>query len=287
MARQALGKGLNALIPGHLRDLDAPAGGGSGQPQELPTADIRPNPYQPRTVFRPEVLKELADSLREQGLLQPILVVRAAGGGYELISGERRLRAAQMLGWQRIPAIIKVATAQEMAEWAIIENVQRDDLNPMEEARSYKRLIDEFTMTQEQVAQKVGRERATVANSLRLLRLPGEIQALVERGELQMGHARALLAIASPEAQKALGLKAAREGWSVRAVEQAGQERARPEGAAPKVRRGPNVEVAALEERLRRKMGTKVKLVPAGKGGRIEVHYFSAEELERLIDLLG
>jgi ParB family chromosome partitioning protein len=238
-------------------------------------------------VFRPEVLKELADSLREQGLLQPILVVRAAAGGYELISGERRLRAAQMLGWQRIPAIIKVATAQEMAEWAIIENVQRDDLNPMEEARSYKRLIDEFTLTQEQVAQKVGRERATVANSLRLLRLPAEVQTLVEKGELQMGHARALLAIASPEAQKAVGLKAAREGWSVRAVEQAGQERARPEGGAPKVRRGPNVEVAALEERLRRKMGTKVKLVPAGKGGKIEVHYFSAEELERLIDLLG
>jgi ParB family chromosome partitioning protein len=288
MARQALGKGLNALIPGHLRDLDAPAGG-TGQPQELAIAEIRPNPYQPRTVFRPELLKELADSLKEQGLLQPVLVVRASGGGYELISGERRVRAAQTLGWQRIPAIIKVATAQEMAEWAIIENVQRDDLNPLEEARSYKRLIDEFTLTQEQVAQKVGRERATVANSLRLLRLPAEVQALVEKGELQMGHARALLAIASPEAQKALGQKAAREGWSVRAVEQAGQERGRPEGpAGPKVRRGPNVELAALEERLRRKMGTKVKLVPGpAKGGRIEVHYYSAEELERLLDLLG
>ena len=234
------------------------------------------------------MLKELADSLKEQGLLQPVLVVRSPGGGFELISGERRVRAAQSLGWQRIPAIIKVATAQEMAEWAIIENVQRDDLNPLEEARSYKRLIDEFTLTQEQVAQKVGRERATVANSLRLLRLPAEVQALVEKGELQMGHARALLAIASPEAQKALGQKAAREGWSVRAVEQAGQERGRPApSAGSKARRGPNVELAALEERLRRKMGTKVKLVPAGKGGRIEVHYYSAEELERLLDLLG
>jgi len=128
-----------------------------------------------------------------------------------------------------------------------------------------------------------------VANSLRLLRLPAEVQALVEKGELQMGHARALLAIASPEAQKALGQKAARESWSVRAVEQAAQERARPEAgpASAKIRRGPNVEVAALEERLRRKMGTKVKLVPVGKGGRIEVHYYSAEELERLLDLLG
>lgn len=287
MARQALGKGLNALIPGHLRDLDAPAGGGNGQPQELPVADIRPNPYQPRSVFKPEMLKELADSLREQGLLQPVLVVKSAGGGYELISGERRLRAAQSLGWQRIPAIIKVATAQEMAEWAIIENVQRDDLNPMEEARSYQRLVDEFKLTQEQVAQKVGRERATVANSLRLLRLPPEIQALVEKGELQMGHARALLAVADPAAQKALGLKAAREAWSVRAVEQAGQQRSRPAGGAAKVRRGPNLELAAVEERLRRKLGTKVKLVPSGKAGRIEVHYYSTEELERLLDLLG
>jgi ParB family chromosome partitioning protein len=287
MARQALGRGLNALIPGHLRDLDAP-GAEPGKPQELPIAEIRPNPYQPRTVFKPEMLKELADSLREQGLLQPVLVVKASNGGYELVSGERRLRAAQSLGWQRIPAIIKVASLQEMAEWAIIENVQRDDLNPLEEARSYKRLIDEFKLTQEDVAKKVGRERATVANSLRLLRLPAELQSLLEKGDLQMGHARALLAVESSDAQKALGLKAAREGWSVRAVEQAAQERGKSGGSRKAAaRRGGNVEVAALEEQLRRKLGTKVTLAAAGKGGRIEIHYYSAEELERLIDLLS
>jgi ParB family chromosome partitioning protein len=283
-----LGRGLGALIPGNLNALDGEAA--RHGVQELTLAQIRPNPYQPRTVFRPEELKELADSMKEQGVLQPVLVVKAKDGHYELISGERRLRAAQSLGWRSIPAIVKPsATPREMAEWAIIENVQRDDLNPLEEARAYKRLLDEFKMTQEEVAQKVGRERSTVANSLRLLKLPVEVQGLLEKGELQMGHARALLALAGAEAQKTLGLKAAREGWSVRAVEKAGQERADELGGARRkaARRGGNVELAAIEEKMRRKLGTKVKLVPAGKGGKIEIAYFSAEELERLIDLLS
>lgn len=287
MARQALGKGLGALIPGSIPALDPEGQAGA---RDLAVSEIRPNPFQPRTVFKADELKALADSIREQGVLQPVLVVKARqGGGYVLISGERRLRAAQSLGWQRIPALVKPsATDQELAEWAIIENVQRDDLNPLEEARAYRRLVDEFELTQEEVAKKVGRERSTVANSLRLLKLPAEVQALLERGELQMGHARALLAVESPEAQKALGGRAAREGWSVRAVEQAaaqrnGGARARKGGG----RRRADVELGALEEKLRRKLGTKVKLLPAAKGGRIEIHYYSAEELERLIDLLG
>ena len=288
MARQALGKGLGALIPGNLAAVDpelAKAG-----VQELNLSEIRPNPYQPRTVFKPEELKALADSIKEQGVLQPVLVVKSKSGGYELVSGERRLRAAQSLGWRNIPAVIKEsATAKEMAEWAIIENVQRDDLNPLEEARAYKRLVDEFQMTQEDVAQKVGRERSSVANSLRLLKLPKEVQGLLERGELQMGHAKALLSLDSAEAQKSLGQKAAAEGWSVRAVEKAGQQHADDMGGARRkaTRRGANVEMAAIEEKMRRKLGTKVKLLPAGKGGRIEISYFSAEELERLIDLLS
>ena len=288
MPRQALGRGLNALIPGHLRDLDAdPAGGGT---RDIAIAEIRPNPWQPRTRFRPEELHDLAESIREQGVLQPVLVVRGKDGGFELVSGERRLRAVQQLGWTRIPAVVKAsATPQEMAEWAIIENGQRDDLNPLEQARAYSRLLDEFKMAPEEVAKKVGRDRATVANYVRLLKLPAEVQTLLEKGELQMGHARALLAIESPEAQKAIGLKAARESWSVRAVEQAGQARARPGARAGKaaVRRG-DADHQAVEARLRRRLGTKVSLVPSGaKGGRIEIHYFSAEELERLIDLLG
>jgi ParB family chromosome partitioning protein len=284
MARQALGKGLGALIPGSIPALDP---GNTGGAKDLAIAEIRPNPFQPRTVFKADELKSLADSIREQGVLQPVLVVKAKDAGYLLISGERRLRAAQSLGWQRIPALIKpAATDQELAEWAIIENVQRDDLNPLEEARAYKRLVDEFSLTQEDVAKKVGKERSTVANSLRLLKLPAEIQGLLEKGELQMGHARALLAVDSAEAQKALGSRAAREGWSVRAVEQAAQERS----GGPKARKAgkrANVELGALEEKLRRKLGTKVKLLPAAKGGRIEIHYYSAEELERLIDLLS
>lgn len=286
MARQALGKGLGALIPGNLQNLDPATAGGA--PKELPIAEIRPNPFQPRTVFKADELKALADSIREQGVLQPVLVVKAKDAGYLLISGERRLRAAQSLGWQRIPALVKpAATDQELAEWAIIENVQRDDLNPLEEARAYKRLVDEFQLTQEDVAKKVGKERSTVANSLRLLKLPAEVQGLLEKGELQMGHARALLAIDSAEAQKALGSRAAREGWSVRAVEQAAQERSGGSKTRKAGKRAANVELGALEEKLRRKLGTKVKLLPAAKGGRIEIHYYSAEELERLIDLLS
>jgi ParB family chromosome partitioning protein len=285
MARQALGKGLGALIPGSIPALDP---GNTSGAKDLAIAEIRPNPFQPRTVFKAEELKHLADSIREQGVLQPVLVVKAKDAGYLLISGERRLRAAQSLGWQRIPALVKpAATDQELAEWAIIENVQRDDLNPLEEARAYKRLVDEFSLTQEDVAKKVGKERSTVANSLRLLKLPAEIQGLLEKGELQMGHARALLAVDSAEAQKALGSRAAREGWSVRAVEQAAQERSGGPKARKAGKRAANVELGALEEKLRRKLGTKVKLLPAAKGGRIEIHYYSAEELERLIDLLS
>jgi ParB family chromosome partitioning protein len=278
---------LNALIPGHLRDLDADPKDGAAR--DISIAEIRPNPYQPRIRFRPEELHDLAESIREQGVLQPILVVRGKEGGYELVSGERRLRAVQQLGWTRIPAVVKAAASpQEMAEWAIIENVQRDDLSPLEQARAYNRLLEEFKLPAEEVAKKVGRDRATVANYVRLLKLPEEVQALLEKGDLQMGHARALLAIENRDAQKALGVKAAREGWSVRAVEQAGQERAKPGARAKGAKSGRrDADLQALEERLRRKMGTKVTLAPSGKGGRIEIHYFSAEELERLIDLLG
>jgi ParB family chromosome partitioning protein len=178
-----------------------------------------------------------------------------------------------------------------MAEWAIIENVQRDDLNAIERARAYSRLMEEFKLSAEEVAQKVGRDRATIANTVRLLKLPAEVQTLLEKGELDMGHARALLAVEGAAAQKAIGLKAAREGWSVRAVEQAGRERGLPGSAGRREGGRPaaagDADVRAVEDRIRRKLGAKVTLRPAGKGGRIEIHYFTAEELERLIDLLA
>jgi ParB family chromosome partitioning protein len=286
MSRQALGRGLNALIPGHLRDLDADPQGGPAR--DLAVAEIRPNPYQPRRNFDASELKDLAESIREQGVLQPILVVKAAEG-YELVSGERRLRAVQSLGWARIPAVVKPqATPREMAEWAIIENVQRDDLSPLEQAKAYQRLIDEFQLSVEEIAKKVGRERATVANYIRLLKLAPELQELLESGALQMGHARALLAVENEAERKALGLKAAAEGWSVRLVEQAAQAGPAPKAAAPQSKREvSDPDRIAVEERLRRRMGTKVKILPSGKGGKIEIHYYGAEELERLLDLLG
>lgn len=289
MARQALGKGLSALIPAHLQDLPA---SDRSSVTEIQLSQIKPNPHQPRTVFSAANLKELADSIKEQGLIQPIIVVREKSGGFTLISGERRLRAAQSLGYRSIPAVVKNEVSREqMAVWGLIENIQRADLNAMEEARAYKKLVDDFKLTQEEVAQKVGKERSTVANSLRLLRLPKEVQALVEDGKLSMGHVRALLSIERPEAQKAMANTAVREGWSVRMMERGVAEKA-PAGSKKGGRKsaakgGNSAELRAFEEKLRRALGTKVKISSKGKGGIIEVHYFSDEELERLMEWIA
>jgi ParB family chromosome partitioning protein len=286
MARQALGKGLGALIPAHLQDLSA---ADRASVTEIPLAQIKPNPYQPRTVFNPVKLKELADSIREQGVLQPVVVVREKSGGFTLISGERRLRAVQSLNMRAIPAVVRTEVSREqMAELALIENVQRDDLNAIEEARAYKRIIEELKLTQEDVARKVGKDRATVANSLRLLRLPKEVQKLVEDDKLGMGHIRALLSLERPEAQKALAAAAEREGWSVRQMERAVAEKA--PGKAKSGHRtsggrgGSSAELKAFEDKLRRLLGTKVKISSKAKGGMIEVAYYSDEELERLME---
>lgn len=285
MTRQALGRGLSALIPG-AADVPLPSPEASGLAREIPVASIGPNPYQPRLRFSESELRDLAQSIKEQGVLQPVLVVKKGGDAFELVSGERRLRAVRLLGWDTIPAVVKnAASPLEMAEWAIIENVQRDDLGPLEQARAYSRLMQEFKLSADVVAQKVGRDRSTIVNMVRLLKLPAEVQTLLEDGGLQMGHARALLALDNETLQKAIGLKAAREGWSVRAVERAGGERSR-DAARKRPGRG-DPDTGAVEDRLRRKLGAKVKLSPSGKGGRIEIHYQSAEELERLIDLLG
>ncbi len=294
MARQALGKGLEALIPSAMRDLSASEKGPrDGGATELSIASIKPNPYQPRIEFDALKLAELADSIREQGILQPILVVKAGDGHYTLVSGERRLRAAQSLGLTTIPALLRESlTPEQMAEMALIENVQRDDLNAMEEARAYRRIVDELKLTQEEVAKKVGKDRTTVANSLRLLRLPLEVQSMVEKELLSMGHVRALLSIDRPEAQKALAHAAEREGWSVRQMERAVAEKV-PASSKKSARKaavgsGLPVELAAMQDRLRRSVGTKVAIRPRGaKGGTIEIEYYSDEELERLMDLLS
>ncbi len=283
MARQALGKGLSGLIPAQLRGMDP--GAGEGPVAEIPVSQVRPNRFQPRKVFPAHELKELADSIREQGVLQPVLV-RRDGREYELISGERRFRAVQMLGLRVIPAVVKADVSDEkMAEWALIENIQRQDLNPLEEAQAFRRLLEEFKLSQEEMARKVGKDRATVANILRLLKLPEEVQGLVRGGKLSMGHARALLSLERAESQKALAHRAVREGWSVRQVEKAcgpsQHSRARAKGAVR-----PDVNLSAAEEELRRLLATKVRIRPGRKGGCIEVEYYNNEDLERILDTL-
>lgn len=287
MARQALGKGLGALIPSHLQDLSASE---RASVTEIQVTQIKPNPHQPRLSFGANELKELADSIREQGLIQPVVVLREKSGGFTLISGERRFRAVQSLGHRAIPAIVKTEmSAAQLALWGLIENIQRADLNPMEEAKAYRKLVEDFKMTQEELAKKVGKDRVSVANILRLLKLPKELQQLLEEEKLSLGHAKVLLALDRPEAQKALAQASVREGWSVRTLEQNVNEKI-PAGSKKSRRRGASkeesIELKAMEEKLRRSLGTKVRIHPKGKAGIFEISYFSEEELERLLEHL-
>ena len=286
--RKALGRGLGALIPGAGAATPAvPSVSGKGL-AELPVADILANKYQPRKEFDEEALAELAASIQEKGILQPV-VVRKAGEKYELIAGERRLRAAKKAGLSTIPAVIKDVSDLESLELALIENIQRRDLNPIEEAQSYQSLVSEFGLTQEDLAKRVGRERSTVANMLRLLRLPDAIQKDLADGTLTMGHARALLALTESAAQMQVRAEIIAKQLSVRAAEAliarwrpiAGKKKqTAPE--PPKV----DIEMKRMTEELKRRLGTKVGFRGTARRGRIEVEYGSLEELNRILDLL-
>jgi ParB family chromosome partitioning protein len=273
--RRALGRGLGALIPSapparEARDGDSVA--------TAPVAAIRPNPYQPRESFGKEGIDELAASIRQKGLLQPLLV-RRAGAGYELIAGERRFRAAQRAGLEAVPVAIREADDRESLELALIENLQRENLNPMEEARAYKRLGDDFGLKQEEIARRVGKNRSTVANSLRLLQLPGEVQRQIEQGALSAGHARSILALASVAEQKRTAQNIVRKKLSVRDAERLARERSKPAGG---------LDQKALESRLARGLGTRVRLrhnIRSG-AGRLEIEYYSLAELNGLVDRL-
>jgi ParB family chromosome partitioning protein len=245
---------------------------------------IRPNPHQPRVHFQPEKLAELAASVKEKGILQPI-VVRPTDQGYEIVAGERRWRAAQQAGHQKIPCIVQHVDDQEMLEIALVENVQRDDLSPIEEAHAYRLMLTEFQLTQEEISRRVGRSRSAVANTLRLLHLPVEVQALVSQGDLSMGHARALLPLSKRD-QLSLSQTACRLGLSVRSVERRVQNllkrRSQP---IREPARDPNV--VAAERRLEQRWKTKVEIRPRGRqAGQIVLHYHSAEELDRLFEEL-
>ena len=273
-SRHGLGRGLGALLSPAL---DLATG-----PTELPVDAISPNPQQPRKSFEDNGLRDLAGSLRQSGVLQPI-IVRRLGEGYQLIVGERRWRAAKLAGLTRIPAVVREATDAESLELALVENLLREDLNPMEEAEAYQRLLADFGWTQEELAHRVGRDRSSVSNCLRLLKLPELIQADLRTGRLTMGHARALLSLTSPADQLKLREEILAHSWSVRATEE-GVQRQRVKPLRRPGRRSP--ELAAAEDALRSALATRVRLVGNERAGRIEIAYASAEELDRLVELL-
>lgn len=254
--------------------------GGEGV-STVPIGDIVPNPHQPRTCFDQEKLRELSDSIREHGVLQPLSVSPLPDGKYELIAGERRLQASGLAGLTHVPVIVREAEERQKLELAIIENVQRHDLNPIEEAKAYARLADEFGLTQEEVAKKMGKSRSTVANAVRLLTLPVEIQRALTEGVITEGHAKALLSVDNPEKLRALFEFVMKNGLTVRQTEM----KVRETDGRPRQRHASSLppELAEKADRLSSVLGTKVALKPSGKGGRIVVEYYSDEELEQIV----
>lgn len=275
MKRKALGRGLDALLP-------SPSEASSLTHLDIDL--IRPNPLQPRVVFDPDKLEELATSLKSKGVLQPI-VVRPAEGGYQIIAGERRWRASQRAGLQTIPAIIQDVSDREMVELALVENIQRDDLNPIEEAQAYQMMNSQFGLTQQQIAGRVGRSRVAVANTLRLLQLPQVVQSMVVSEQLSMGHARALIPLPESD-QLRLARLIAEKGLSVRQTEaRVRRLLALPESAKKVVLpRDPNLKDA--ERRLEQRFQTKIEIRSRGASGQILLHYHSQEELDRLFEEL-
>lgn len=276
--RKALGRGLSALIP-EPEPARAPAA-----PAEVPISALEPNPYQPRGAMDPARLAELAASIRESGIVQPILV-RRRGDRFQIVAGERRFRAAEAVGLETVPVTVRDVADEHLLEVALVENIQREELNPIEEAQAYQRLQEEFCLTQEDIARRVGRDRTTVANTLRLLRLPRELREMVASARLDAGHARALLALERAEDQLALGREAARRGLSVREVERRVAQMRAPKGVGGRPRKDPNTRAA--EERLRAALGTRVEIARRGKGGVLRVAFTSEAELNRLFDLLA
>jgi ParB family transcriptional regulator, chromosome partitioning protein len=282
----ALGRGLDALLGGGGGDAGTPSAADTdGELQTLAAAAIQPGKYQPRQHMDAEALDDLAASIKAQGLIQPV-VVRAVGPGrYELIAGERRWRAAQKAGLTEVPALVKVVPDQAVVAMALIENIQREDLSPLEEAQALARLIDEFDLTHQQAADAVGRSRAAVSNLLRLLELPAEIKRLLDERKLDMGHARALATLPEPRAI-ALAREAADNGWSVRELEEAARRAevaAVPKTAKPAARPDPNI--AALERELAEKLATRVSLAHARNGrGKVVIHYHSLDELDGILE---
>jgi ParB family chromosome partitioning protein len=279
MQKKALGRGLDTLIP-----VARPSTAGRDDGEQivhLPLSEIAVNPYQPRRIFDSEALQELADSFKAKGIIQPVLVRRLGDGQFQLIAGERRLRAAKLAGLGWIPAIVRAASDAESMEIALIENLQRKDLNPIEAGRAFQRLMKEFGLTQEELSARIAKERSSIANTVRLLSLPTEVQAWVEEAQLSLGHAKVLLALANPDEQIRFGRKVVKERLSVRDL-----ERLISPGRSLKARRPGQIGANPLEEQLKRKLGTKVRLIAGKTGGKIVIEYYSPGELDRLVDVI-
>jgi len=277
MKRRALGKGLSALIP----EPEAPEEREVGT--EVPIGTLEPNPRQPRTRIAPERLDELCASIQESGIVQPILV-RPRGGRYQIVAGERRWRAAQKLGLRTVPVTVREVPDERLLELALVENLQREDLSALEEAQAYQRLQQELGLTQDEIARRVGRERSTVTNTLRLLRLPQVVRDLLSEGRLEAGHARALLSLDRVEDQVKLARETGRRGLSVREVERRVASAQRQPGARRSVRPEPNTRAA--EEKLRAALGTRVEIVRRRRGGVLKVSFADEAELTRLFEQL-
>lgn len=271
MRRNSLGKGLTQLLGEQFE---------GGAPSEVPTDSIAPNPRQPRTSFEDAALRELAASVREYGVLNPLTVRPLSEGRYELIAGERRLRAAKLAGLPNVPVVIRAAGDQSSLELAMIENVQREDINAMEAARAYRRLMDEFGLNQEQVADKVGKARPTIANSLRLLKLPPKVQEGLYEGRISEGHARALLAFPHPDQQLAMFGAIVEKGLSVREVERAAQP-VQPKRRPRKGSKSPDL--AALERSLSERLGAPVEIA----NGKLSIAFYGDDDLQRIVEALG
>ena len=276
MQKKALGRGLSALFEGGSADTKAM------RVAEIEVHRIIPNRYQPRRAFDKETLRELTESVRRDGILQPVIVRQGPDGQYELVAGERRWRAAQAAGLEKIPTIIREVTDAELIALALIENIQRQDLNPIEEGRAYQRLVQEFQMTQEEVALRVGKDRSSVANLIRLLVLPVELQEEVRAGRLSMGQARALLSLSRGADQLRAARQVIQKGLSVRQTERLVKRL--QEKRSPKGLKHLPLGMNEGEERLRRHLGTRVKIIPKTKGGSIMIQYCDLSDLDRIME---
>jgi ParB family chromosome partitioning protein len=288
--RDVLGKGIHALIAEYPQGVEE----SGSHLLEVPVTDIEPNPYQPRREFDDETLADLEASIREKGILQPVVLNRTAPNAYHLIAGERRWRAAQRAGLETVPAVIhEIDSPQELIELALIENIQREDLNAIEEAEGYQALISRHMMTQEEIAQRVGKERSTIANAVRLLKLPEQLQVSLRAGELQMGHARALVSLDEQSALE-LGRRCIKQQMTVRELEKAVRARSRGRsakggGKGASSGNGANHRdptLSALEDKLRHRFATAVAIHHGDKKGRIEIEYYDDDDLERILELL-